>query len=110
MLKLKAIEPPPRARARTHSHDEICNNQVGDVLFEVQGNNVYCTDPARIGAQLLGPEGTQASLPSALLVRPPSQSNAIPAQVELGFLRNISFPDKDNAFRVTLIRTSYPKV
>ena len=35
--------------------------QIGDVLFEVQGNNVYCMDPAKIGTLLLGSEGTQAS-------------------------------------------------
>ena len=37
--------------------------QIGDVLFEVNRNNVYCTNPEEIGGYLLGHEGTQVYLP-----------------------------------------------
>mmetsp|Transcript_27235 Transcript_27235/g.55599 ORF Transcript_27235/g.55599 Transcript_27235/m.55599 type:complete len:148 (+) Transcript_27235:163-606(+) len=36
--------------------------QVGDVLFEVNENNVYCTNPEQIGNLLLGVEGSQVEL------------------------------------------------
>mmetsp|Transcript_33687 Transcript_33687/g.79745 ORF Transcript_33687/g.79745 Transcript_33687/m.79745 type:complete len:143 (-) Transcript_33687:108-536(-) len=35
---------------------------VGDVLFEVNGNNVYCSNPEQIGNLLLGVEGSQVEL------------------------------------------------
>jgi hypothetical protein len=33
--------------------------QTGDILYEVNRNNVYCTNPEEIGGYLLGHEGTQ---------------------------------------------------
>mmetsp|Transcript_11373 Transcript_11373/g.27888 ORF Transcript_11373/g.27888 Transcript_11373/m.27888 type:complete len:130 (+) Transcript_11373:27-416(+) len=36
--------------------------EVGDVLFEVDGTNVYTTDPKQIGPILLGSEGTAVEL------------------------------------------------
>mmetsp|Transcript_33876 Transcript_33876/g.89672 ORF Transcript_33876/g.89672 Transcript_33876/m.89672 type:complete len:136 (+) Transcript_33876:17-424(+) len=60
--------------------------QTGDVLYEVQRNNVYCLDPERIGGLLLGQEGTQ---------------------VELGFMRNIT--DPDSLYRVSLRRAQVPR-
>jgi C-terminal processing protease CtpA/Prc len=35
---------------------------IGDVLFEVNGNNVYCSNPAQIGNLLLGVENSQVEL------------------------------------------------
>lgn len=43
--------------------DSELAGQVGDVLFEVNGNNVYCSNPEQIGNLLLGVEGSQV-LPS----------------------------------------------
>lgn len=55
--------------------------QIGDVLFEVNRNNVYCLNPEEIGGYLLGHEGTQ---------------------VELGFKRSAQDPVR----RVLLLRSS----
>mmetsp|Transcript_6565 Transcript_6565/g.20684 ORF Transcript_6565/g.20684 Transcript_6565/m.20684 type:complete len:121 (-) Transcript_6565:54-416(-) len=54
----------------------------GDVLVEVDGLNVYCHPPQRIGTHLLGPEGSQ---------------------VQLGFQRSETGPIR----RVLLVRNSH---
>ena len=77
------------------------------MLSEVQGNNVYCLDPAKIGSLLLGPEGTQVSVWGHIRRRLLSL-NGCPTQVELGFMRSISFPTENN-YRVTLTRAPYSR-
>lgn len=59
---------------------------VGDVLYEVEGENVYRADKQKIASKVLGPEGTM---------------------VRLGFKRGLRY-EADPVFRLVLGRRAIP--